>query len=221
MRAIGDLTLRNPNPHDGEPFYNLGLARFFQGKTADAYDAFYKSVWNYAWQSAGNYALASISAGRREFATRAGAGGEEPADECGEPEGPRAEGFVAAPHGPHRGGAGCDQRFSCAGSSRFSHDGGAISSDGKEKDRDTFFLPRWRETFRRCSMWASTWPGADLPKDAFVLLQACSNAGGWEHPMLWYTLSWLAAALNRKTAGFEYLVTAEAASPRYCFPGAA
>ena len=31
-RAVRRLTFRNPNPYDGEPFYNLGLARFYQGK---------------------------------------------------------------------------------------------------------------------------------------------------------------------------------------------
>ena len=62
-RAVRRLTFRNPNPSDGEPFYNLGLACMYQGKNSEAYDAFHKSVWNYAWQSAGYYALASISEG--------------------------------------------------------------------------------------------------------------------------------------------------------------
>src|ERR1017187_185201 len=31
-RAIRRLTIRNPNPYDGEPFYNLGLTRLYQGK---------------------------------------------------------------------------------------------------------------------------------------------------------------------------------------------
>jgi tetratricopeptide (TPR) repeat protein len=61
------LTLRNPNPYDGEPFYNLGLSRLYQGKYSEAYNAFYKSVWNQAWQSAGYYALASISTMRGNF----------------------------------------------------------------------------------------------------------------------------------------------------------
>ena len=60
-RAVHRLTLRNPNPCDGEPFYNLGLSRMYQGNDSEAYDAFHKCVWNYAWQSAGYYALSSIS----------------------------------------------------------------------------------------------------------------------------------------------------------------
>lgn len=60
-RAIRRLTLRNPNPYDGEPYYNLGLSLKYQRKNADAYAAFYKACWNAAWQDAGYYALAQLS----------------------------------------------------------------------------------------------------------------------------------------------------------------
>jgi tetratricopeptide (TPR) repeat protein len=36
--------------------------------------------------------------------------------------------------------------------------------------------------------------------------------------MRWYTLSWLAAALNKPARAAEFLTKAEAASPQYCFP---
>ena len=38
-RAIRTLTQRNPNPYDGEPYYNLGLALKFQGRADEAADA--------------------------------------------------------------------------------------------------------------------------------------------------------------------------------------
>ena len=60
-RAIERLTRRNPNPYDGEPFYNLGLALTFQGRSEEAFAAFHKAVWNQAWKSAGYYALATIA----------------------------------------------------------------------------------------------------------------------------------------------------------------
>jgi len=66
-RAIARLTLRNPNPRDGEPFYNLGLALKYQESAEAAYAAFYKSVWNQEWQSAGCYALATIDSERGDF----------------------------------------------------------------------------------------------------------------------------------------------------------
>ncbi len=59
--ALKRLTLRNPNPYDGEPFYNLGLALKMQGRYAEALDAFHKAVWNAAWQDAGYFELARLS----------------------------------------------------------------------------------------------------------------------------------------------------------------
>lgn len=59
--AVRVLMKRNPNPYDGEPIYNLGLALKYQGRTDEAYDQFYKSTWNGAWQDAGYFACAQIS----------------------------------------------------------------------------------------------------------------------------------------------------------------
>lgn len=59
--AVKVLQKRNPNPYDGEPIYNLGLALKYQGRISEAYDRFYKSTWNGAWQDAGYFACAQIS----------------------------------------------------------------------------------------------------------------------------------------------------------------
>ncbi|MEI7502166.1 MAG: DUF5107 domain-containing protein, partial [Paludibacter sp.] len=59
--AIETQLQRNPNPYDGEPRYNLGLALKYQGKNKEAYDAFYKSCWNAAMQDAGYFGCAQIS----------------------------------------------------------------------------------------------------------------------------------------------------------------
>ena len=58
--AIETLTDRNPNPIDGEPFFNLGIAQRYLGKTQEAYNAFYKSVWNAAWMDSGYFQIARI-----------------------------------------------------------------------------------------------------------------------------------------------------------------
>ena len=60
-RAVKVLMKRNPNPYDGEPIYNLGLALKYQGNFWAAYDMFYKSTWNGAWQDAGFFECAQIS----------------------------------------------------------------------------------------------------------------------------------------------------------------
>lgn len=66
--AIKTLTLHNTNPYDSEPLYNLGIALKYQGRYQEAYDALYKSCWNYAFQCSGYYEIASIDAMRGDWA---------------------------------------------------------------------------------------------------------------------------------------------------------
>ena len=63
-KAIETLTERNPNPYDGEPYFNRGLALTFLGRKDEAYGAFFKSCWNAAWQDAGYFNLAQIDCSR-------------------------------------------------------------------------------------------------------------------------------------------------------------
>jgi len=65
--AIRTLTEKNPNPINGEPFYNLGLSLRFQGKKEEAYEAFYKSVWNAAWMNSGYFQLARLETLNRRW----------------------------------------------------------------------------------------------------------------------------------------------------------
>ncbi|MBN8635023.1 MAG: DUF5107 domain-containing protein [Anaerolineae bacterium] len=65
--AIKSLTRRNPNPYDGEPYYNLGLALDYQSRYDEAFDAFYKAAWNSAWQDAAYFALARIACRKRAW----------------------------------------------------------------------------------------------------------------------------------------------------------
>ena len=66
-KAIETITQRNPNPYDGEPYYNLGWALKMQNKNEEAYDAFYKSIWNDAWQHAGYLNLARLATSKQDY----------------------------------------------------------------------------------------------------------------------------------------------------------
>ncbi|HEY3329095.1 MAG TPA: DUF5107 domain-containing protein [Capsulimonadaceae bacterium] len=66
-KSITRLTSRNPNPADGEPYYNLGLALRFSGEDHQAYSAFYKATWNAAWAGPAYHALAEIDGTRAEW----------------------------------------------------------------------------------------------------------------------------------------------------------
>lgn len=65
--AIERLTRLNPNPYDGEPYYNLGVTRRYQLKDKEAYDAFYKATWNAAWRAAAYFALAELDARHKRW----------------------------------------------------------------------------------------------------------------------------------------------------------
>jgi tetratricopeptide (TPR) repeat protein len=59
-KGVETSVQRNPNPYDSEPYYNLGLSLKFQGKNADAYQAFYKATWSNAWKDSGYFMIAQL-----------------------------------------------------------------------------------------------------------------------------------------------------------------
>jgi tetratricopeptide (TPR) repeat protein len=65
--AIKTLTERNPNPYDGEPYYNLGWTLHLQGRLDEAFENFYKATWNAAWQDAAYLNLARIATARGHY----------------------------------------------------------------------------------------------------------------------------------------------------------
>lgn len=60
--AVKRQTWKTPNPYYGEPIFNLALAQLMQGKTSEAYDNFYKAVWNEDTQGAAYFQLACLEA---------------------------------------------------------------------------------------------------------------------------------------------------------------
>jgi tetratricopeptide (TPR) repeat protein len=65
--AIQTLTERNPNPYDGEPYFNLGLCLSYLERYDEAFDAWYKCTWNVAWQDAAYLNLARIACRKNNF----------------------------------------------------------------------------------------------------------------------------------------------------------
>lgn len=62
QRAVEKQTWKNPNPYNGDCYFNLGLALEADGQHEKAYDAFFKSTWSAETQSAGFYWLACLEA---------------------------------------------------------------------------------------------------------------------------------------------------------------
>lgn len=66
-RAIARLTMRNPNPSEGEAYYQLGLALDWQEKESAAYAAWYKATWNAAWRGPAYQRIAEVDCRRKEW----------------------------------------------------------------------------------------------------------------------------------------------------------
>lgn len=66
-KALKRAVWKNPNPYDSEPCYNLGLALLYQGRTEEAFDAFYKATWSAGQQEMGFYYLSCIESIRGNY----------------------------------------------------------------------------------------------------------------------------------------------------------
>lgn len=66
-KAKKTATRHNPNPYDGEVFFNLGKSLEMQGKDDLAFDAYYKAIWSDAWRSQGYLKLAQISSRKHNY----------------------------------------------------------------------------------------------------------------------------------------------------------
>jgi tetratricopeptide (TPR) repeat protein len=215
--ATQRLTLRNPNPYDGEPFYNLGLARLYQGKDSEAYGSFYKCVWNYAWQSAGYYSLAAICTARKDF--------ELALEQIGlslQTNAPNLNARALKASLLRRIGRTADAK--CVIDETLALDplcfrmlAEQFLLSRAEEDLCTFVTTLDRDVQTLLDVaFELAWSG--LCDDAFHLLKTCSTKMDLGHPMLWFTLSWLAASLCMDPQSVRYAAQAEAESPLYCFP---
>ena len=208
-RAIKRLTLRNPNPYDGEPFYNLGLSLKMQGHLSEAFDAFYKATWNAAWQDAAFFELARLAsrAGRLEEAVelvdRALAGN-------GRHHKARHLKISLLRHcGQH------DAALATVDESLHNDkmEYGSLWEKHLITDNPTFEQITHRNTNTLIEL-ALDYAHAGLFDDAIILL----NHAGDQEPMIKYTLGWVytqAGQENQAVAAFKEAATL---SPDYCFP---
>jgi tetratricopeptide (TPR) repeat protein len=66
-KALERLTAKYTTPRNAEPFYYLGVALKLQGRTNEAFDAFYKAAWSQEWKSPAYFSLAEIASARGDF----------------------------------------------------------------------------------------------------------------------------------------------------------
>jgi tetratricopeptide (TPR) repeat protein len=208
--AIARLTALNPNPYDGEPYYNLGLAFRYQRRFEEAHAAFYKAVWNRAWQGPAYYELALIDSRRHDYATA-------------------LERIQASLDADPRNLKARNLRTVLL--RRMGRTDAALAEAQATAAMDALdYWSRWeldrlrgeapsRETLRdsqTCLDIAFDYADAGLFENAMELLQrlALSGAG----PMVYYSLALFAEYSGDAEAARRFRTMASAASPDYCFP---
>ena len=213
-RAIKTLTKYNFNPCDGEPHYNLGLALAYQGHYDDAYDAFYKATWSYAWQAAGYFALAQIDCRRRDYAraiehldrslvtnaynNKARALKAAALRHLGQMEAARALAHQILEFDPL---------------DHWAHNEAALCGPAGEAELDRIL----RGADQNYLDLAFDYSNAGLYEEGSEVLRRAA-AKGSRYPMVYYALGYLAAQMDKISDRSGWYRRAEAQPPELCFP---
>jgi tetratricopeptide (TPR) repeat protein len=206
-KAIDILTKYNPNPREGEAYYGLGLALKWQNQFDGAYDAFYKSIWNYRWRSQGYYELATIDCLRQDFVTAkthlfealdAYAGNQ------------KARNLLAVVERR----LGHSAKEILAQTLRLdSLDYWALNEAGKD-----FFGMMSSDPSQTILDVVFEYTGAGLFDEAVDLLKRFTAKMNSVSPMILYTFGWTLEKLGFNDEAVKFYSKASAASPDYCFP---
>jgi tetratricopeptide (TPR) repeat protein len=205
--SIEILTRYNPNPRDGEAYYNLGLALKMQGRTDDAYDAFYKATWNYRWRSQGDYALATIDCIRKDYETAKKHLLESLDAYSGNQ---KARNLLAA---VERKMGNLSGEIATETLRLDPLDYWALNEAGKD-----FFNMMSSDPSQTILDIVFEYTGASLFDDAADLLDRFTGKISKASPMVFYTLGWTLEHLGRSAEAAVAYRKARSACPDYCFP---
>lgn len=204
-RAIERLTGRNPNPYDGEVYYNLGLALRYRGKEEEARDAFFKATWNRAWRGPAYFAIAESEAKRGGWA--AAIEHVEEALRCG------------AMHLKARNLSVVAMRKSgdTTGAKKLLEE--TLAQDPLDAWALYLREPWTRMTNAVRIDLACDYERLGLYEEATAILTACDRgARDGTVPMVFYAAAHCQAKAGNPEAAAKFRKEAEAARPDYCFP---
>ena len=216
-KAVETLTERNPNPYDGEPYYNLGWSCMMQQKWDEAYDAFFKSAWNAAWQDAAYYALAQLDTRKGKYESaldkidrslirnwhnhKARQLKTSILRKLGRKE--EALALVAESLQIDRFNMGC----------RFEHY--LLTRDVEVLEEMKKLMRSWAHGYIE---YALDFAAAGLYEEAFSLLE-CYVIGVTEvYPVVYYTMGYFHTCKGDESKALEYYQRAEKENHSYCFP---
>lgn len=222
-KSIATLTKRNANPYDGEACFNLGWALKMLGSNDEAFDMFYKAVWNDAWQHAGYLNLARIAVSKNNY--------EEAADliersliknyhshtarhikavvlrKLNRPENAAAEIEASLEFDPFNFGCLFEKYL-------------LLKNDDPEAARKTMEQLKKisREWVHNFIEYAFDYAHCGLFDEAGDLLSIYSESTAEVYPMAVYYLGWFAAQSGNTAVAKDYFTSAAALQPDFVFP---
>lgn len=225
-KAIATSTERNPNPYDGEPYYNLGWSLLMQDKCDKAYDAFYKSTWNAAWQDPAYLAVAQIDC------RRANSEGNKKAD-CWTNALDEVERSLIRNWHNHKArqlkASILRKMGRCEDARKWAEDSLAIDSfnagclfemyllTGDEAVRENL-QAMMRGNVHSYMEYALDFAAAGLYEEAIRMLALSVPESGDTYPMVYYMMGYFASRQGMPDAALGYFRKAAAMAPDKCFP---
>ncbi|WP_312334962.1 DUF5107 domain-containing protein [Sphingobacterium sp.] len=215
--AIARATERNPNPYDGEPYYNLGLALQLSGDLNGAYGAFYKATWNAAWKDSGYFGLAQIDAKRADWHAALEKVNHSLSRNWYHHKGRQLKASILRKLGAKdtalafiRESLELDPfNMGC----RFEW-----YLIRKEESLLSPILDLSRVNIHSVIEYALDFAHAGLYEEASLLLEKMIEDAAMVYPMVYYTLGYLATHLGQHDRAAVYCDQAMAMDPTYCFP---
>lgn len=222
--AIKTQTERNPNPYNGEPYFNLGWCKKMQGDNDAAYDAFFKSTWNAAYQDAGYMGLAQIDMFRKDY--------QEGIDHIDRSlyrnwlnhKGRQLKTSFLRKTGQY------EKAFALINESleldkfnmgcRFeSYLINNLLGNTSKADKDKKELKELiRGAVNSYAEYAIDYASCGMYQEASLLLNFLTEDNEKTYPMIYYALGYYANKLGKKELALEYYMKAEVMPCEYCFP---
>ena len=221
--AVQTITGKNPNPYDGEPYYNLGLAYWYTADYKKAYDAFFKATWSAGWQDVAYFAVAQIDLKNKD-AERA----LKHIDHSIDRNARNSKAYMIKAQALRRLGRLEESVQVCK--KALSQDGFNLSAlfelylglQALQKHQEADEKIAQLEEFARGQShtlieYAIDYANAGLYAEAIELLSV-SGSNPKEDPMLAYYFANFHFLNGDHTTAFQYLALGAAANPNYCFP---
>jgi tetratricopeptide (TPR) repeat protein len=223
-RAIKTITLRNPNPYDGEAFYNLGISLRFQGKLTEAYDAFYKASWNDAWQHASFLQLAKIDTYKKNFIGALQLIEKSLVKNYHSHSARHLKSIICRKLKNYHAAIDCTDasmvidpfNFGCSFEKYLILNETGYPLKAAENLEELQLL--MRDAANSYLEYAFDYGSAGCFNEAITLLQLCVDNCSEPYPIACYAMSYFAAQAGDEAAAKKFAQKAISCSPDYCFP---